>query len=136
MKKAGATIAPPPAKGEIERGSLWPSFKAQKPNPTPTLPLKKGEEKIDSFLRKKEGENLLLPLTKEGEAGWGLGSTVTIFKANDIILAQVRTGLHLDELQRYLAGVLQSMNLPHRQVNRLVLGDQLHLVTIGNAGRT
>ena len=32
-----------PAKGELGRGSLWFCFKAQEPDPTPTLPLKKGE---------------------------------------------------------------------------------------------
>ena len=131
MKKAGATIVPPPAKGEIERGSLWLCFKAQEPNPTPTLPLKKGEEKIDSSLCKKEGENLLLPCKKGKKnhsspfqgGGWRRsGSAVAILKSHYIILAQIGTGLHLNQLQRYLARIFQGMDLPYRQIDRLVLG--------------
>ncbi len=66
--------------------------------------------------------------------GLGVDAAVDVFEADDVVFAQVATGLHFDQLQRYLAGVGQAVHGGHRQVGGLVLGQQEDLVVTGDLG--
>ena len=59
---------------------------------------------------------------------------VDILEAHDVVFAQVATGLDLDDLQGNGPGVLQPVVAAHRDVGRLVLGDQECPIVAGHAG--
>src|SRR5690606_37646149 len=59
---------------------------------------------------------------------------VDVFQTLDVVLAQIATGLHLDQLQRNLAGVAQAMNRRHRDEGRLILREQEGLLVTGDLG--
>ena len=48
-------------------------------------------------------------LPQEEKFGTALAATVNVVETDDVVLAQVGPGLHLDDLQWHLAGVLQPM---------------------------
>src|SRR5262245_37454388 len=48
---------------------------------------------------------------------------VGVVETDDVVLAQVRAGLDLDEVKRDVPGVLQSMLRPARDVGGLVLAE-------------
>jgi hypothetical protein len=52
-----------------------------------------------------------------------LGAIIYILKSHDIILAQIRPRLHLNEFQRNSAGVLQPVFHTERYIGRFVLGN-------------
>jgi hypothetical protein len=57
-----------------------------------------------------------------------------IFKTDDVVFAQVAAGLHLDDFQRYGAGVCQAVHFAQRDVCRLVFSQKQHLVAVSNFG--
>src|SRR5262245_60094755 len=52
---------------------------------------------------------------------------VEVLEADNVVLPEVGAGLHLDEVQRHLARVLEAVLLADRDVRRLVLGDEVHV---------
>src|SRR5688572_2968216 len=48
-------------------------------------------------------------------------AAITVGHADDIVLSQIRSRLHLDQLERQLAGILQTMFGADRDVDRFVL---------------
>ena len=60
---------------------------------------------------------------------------VPVLQAHDVVLAQVAAHLHLDQLQRNAARVLQRVHCAYWQVDRLVLGQQPLLAVQRDAGR-
>src|SRR5690348_5216570 len=65
----------------------------------------------------------------------GVGALVGVVDPDDVVLTEVGPGLHLDQLERHLAGVLQAVLLAELDVDGLVLGEQDHLVAAGHARR-
>src|SRR3954465_3856947 len=62
-------------------------------------------------------------------------SLVHVLGAHDVVFAQVGAGLHFDELQRDLPGVLEAMALAHADVDRLVLAERHRLRAARDARR-
>src|SRR3954465_15895342 len=60
---------------------------------------------------------------------------VDVLDADDVVLPQVGAGLHFDELQRDLPGVLEAMHLAHADVDRLVLAERHRLRAARDARR-
>ena len=60
--------------------------------------------------------------------------TVVVLKPHDVVLAQVAAGLHLDDLQRHLAGILQPVGRTLRDVRGLVLGQNILCVVDCDTG--
>src|SRR6516165_11287139 len=60
-------------------------------------------------------------------------ASVDILEAHDVILAQVGAGLHLDDLEGDHAGVLDAVPDANRDVGRLVLLEQEHVLATGDA---
>ncbi len=58
---------------------------------------------------------------RAADVGLLLQTTVTVFKAHDVVFAQVRAGLHFDQLQRHLARVGQRVLDAQRDVSGLIL---------------
>src|SRR5579884_3365629 len=63
------------------------------------------------------------------------GSPVTILEPHDVVLAEVRARLHLDDVQRDLAGILDAVTDADRDVRRLILLEQEDLIAAGDACR-
>ena len=59
---------------------------------------------------------------------------VDILVTDDVVLTQIGAALHLDQMQIDLAGVFQPVHGPQRNVDRLVLGQQLHVLVYCDAG--
>src|SRR5579883_1070304 len=53
---------------------------------------------------------------------------VGIVEAYDVVLAEVAAGLHLDQLQIDLARICQAVEAADRQIDRLVLMDDVDLL--------
>src|SRR5712672_2457457 len=53
-----------------------------------------------------------------------LGPSVAVGHAHDVVLAEIRARLHLDELQRQLAGVFEPVFGPDRDVDGLVFANE------------
>src|SRR6202007_2523580 len=64
-----------------------------------------------------------------------LRATVVVLDADDVVLAEIAAGLHLDQLQHDLAGIVQPVHRAHRDINRLVLVHGLDVVIDGDARR-
>src|SRR5690606_883704 len=62
------------------------------------------------------------------------GPAVGVVEADDVVLAEVGTALHLDDVQLHLAGVLQAVDDPEGNIGGLVLGEQQFLVAAGHQG--
>ena len=62
-------------------------------------------------------------------------SGVDVLVANDVVLTEVAARLHFDQGQGHLAGVFHSVHRTQRDVDGLVLGDELNLLTDGYLGR-
>jgi hypothetical protein len=63
-----------------------------------------------------------------------LGSVIVVFKPHDVVLAQVVTRLHLDDLQRDAAGVGQAVHLVCGDIVGLIFSKFQHIVTVGDFG--
>src|SRR5215469_12755085 len=61
------------------------------------------------------------------------GSPVIILNTDDIVLAKIASGLHLDQLKQDLAGVFQPVHGADRDVDRLVLVHGLDEFVDGDA---
>jgi hypothetical protein len=57
---------------------------------------------------------------------------VDVLVADDVVLAEIAAGLHLDQHHRQFAGVLHPVHGAQRDVDRLVLGHQLHVAADGH----
>src|ERR1700730_15999689 len=68
----------------------------------------------------------------EPSAGRPLAS-VTVLEAHDVVLAEVRTRLHLDDFERHDARVLNAVLDAHRDVGRLVLFEKEDLLAASDA---
>jgi hypothetical protein len=64
------------------------------------------------------------------------GAIIDILEPDNIIFAQVRTGLHLDQSEVDPAGIRHSMHATHRQIDRLVLVHKMNLIIPGDLGRS
>src|SRR5947208_15385050 len=64
------------------------------------------------------------PLDRGGEKS----AAVSVLEANDVVLSEVASRLHLDDLERQAAGVLEAMLGAGRNVGRFVLGEQKRLL--------
>jgi hypothetical protein len=60
---------------------------------------------------------------------------VIVLDADDVILAEIAAGLHLDQLQQDLSGVLEPVHRAHRDIDRLVLVHGLDVVIDGDSRR-
>ena len=58
-----------------------------------------------------------------------------VFEADDVVFAEIGAGLHLDQVQRDLAGVFQPMGRAERDIARLVFGENDLLVAAAHPGR-
>lgn len=54
-----------------------------------------------------------------------LGPPIIVFDPDDIVFAEIAAGLNLDQFQRDLAGILQSVLRADRNVDRLILMNDL-----------
>src|ERR1700712_1452811 len=63
------------------------------------------------------------------------GTAIGILEADDVVLAEIGTGLHLDDLERQLPRVRQAVRLAQRDVGALVLGEDRLAVAAGDLGR-
>ena len=61
-------------------------------------------------------------------------ATVVVFKPHDIVLTQINPGLYLDDFERDVSGVGQTMGFAQRNIGRLIFGQQDGLVAIGDFG--
>src|ERR1700730_18823821 len=61
---------------------------------------------------------------------------IDILEPDNIIFAQVRTGLHLDQSEVDPARIRHSMHAAYRQVDRLVLVHKMNLIVPGDLGRS
>ncbi|MOA06984.1 hypothetical protein D3C78_1266560 [compost metagenome] len=61
-----------------------------------------------------------------------LDTPVFVFQTYNIVLTQIGSRLHLNELERDDARILKSMNLTYWYVGRLIFSDQVGFFTIGN----
>ena len=59
-------------------------------------------------------------------------TTVYILEANDIVLTQISTRLHFNDVQRNLAGVIDAMFRAQWNVGRLIFFEQKYLIVTGN----
>src|SRR5215472_4966905 len=62
-------------------------------------------------------------------SGGGPLASIDVLEAHDVVLAQVRAGLHLDDLERDHARVLDPVLHAYRDVGRLVLFEEKYLLT-------
>src|SRR4030065_124636 len=60
---------------------------------------------------------------------------VFIFKANNVVFAEIAARLYLDHFQRHCARILQAVFGAKRDIGGLILGQKKNLVATGNAGR-
>jgi hypothetical protein len=65
-----------------------------------------------------------------------LAAIIDILEPDNIVLAQVRTGLHLDQFEIDQAGIRHSMHAAYGQIDRLVLVHKMNLVVPGDLGRS
>src|SRR5690606_32999851 len=100
------------------------------PSPAPALlpPAGEGARSADAgaFCRKVKScpHPNPLPLAGEGEERWeerASAAAVNVFQPNNVVLAQVPTRLHLDQLHRLRAAVPQPMHAALRNERALVL---------------
>src|SRR6185437_16937502 len=63
-----------------------------------------------------------------------LVAPVRVLEADDIVFAEIAAGLHLDEVERDLAGILEAMRRAQRDVGRLVLVEKNFLVAAHHLG--
>src|SRR5277367_3423903 len=79
-----------------------------------------------------------LPRDPTVEAGTSIASLldaiVDVLDADDVVLAEVRAGLDLDQLQVDLARIGEPVDHPDRQEDRLVLVDDLLLLAARHLG--
>lgn len=59
---------------------------------------------------------------------------INILDPNDIVLAEIGTRLHLDQVERHLPGILQPMHAAKRDENRLILAEKNFLVIASDNG--
>ena len=64
----------------------------------------------------------------------GLAPAVAVLEADDVVFAEIAARLHLDQVQRDLAGILQPVRGAERDVGRLVLGQHHLLVAAADFG--
>src|SRR5687768_8566564 len=60
-------------------------------------------------------------------------AAVAVLEAHDVVLAEIRAGLHLDDVQRDLAGILDAVLRAERNVGRLILLEQERLLAARDA---
>src|SRR5579863_6888130 len=60
-------------------------------------------------------------------------AAVTVLEAHDVVLAQVRPRLHLDDLEHYGARILYTVLHADRDIGRLILLEQEHLLAARDA---
>src|SRR5205807_1843577 len=58
---------------------------------------------------------------------------IAVLESHDIVLAEIGTRLHLDDLERHGTGVLDAVLHPDRDVGRLALLEEKNLVSAGHA---
>ena len=61
-----------------------------------------------------------------------LRATVDVVEANDVVLAQITAGLHLDQLQQHFAGVAQTVRAAEWNKGALVFAEQEHFLVAGD----
>jgi hypothetical protein len=54
---------------------------------------------------------------QSGKLGHLWKTSIIVIQADDVVFADIRSALHLDQVQRNLAGILQAMNNPDRHVS-------------------
>ena len=62
-------------------------------------------------------------------------AAIAVLEAHDVVLAEIGAGLHLDDVQRNLAGILDAMLRAERNVGRLILLEQERLLAARDARR-
>src|SRR5688572_26497433 len=62
-------------------------------------------------------------------------AAVGVFETDDVVLAKIAAGLHLDDLERNLARVGQAVDLAEGNVGALVLAEDADLVAVRDLGR-
>src|SRR6516164_293016 len=67
-------------------------------------------------------------------AGPGLAPAVAVLEADDIVLAEIAPGLHLDQVQRDFARVFEPMRGADRDIGRLILRQHHLLVAAADLG--
>src|SRR5439155_2773473 len=60
-------------------------------------------------------------------------SVITVFVSDDVVLAEIAAGLHLDEIQRLISGVLEPMLRAKRNESRFVFAQFVNLVVARHA---
>src|SRR4051812_25439303 len=60
------------------------------------------------------------------------GAAIGVLEADDVVLAEVGAGLHLDDLERQLARVREAVRLAERDVGALVLGQDRLAIAAGD----
>src|SRR5512135_3117665 len=63
-------------------------------------------------------------------------AAVTVFEADDVVLAEIGAGLDLDHLERHLARILEAVPRAERNEGGLVLRDEERLVSARHFRRT
>ena len=63
-----------------------------------------------------------------------LRSAVSVLEADDVVLAEIGARLHLDEVERDLAGIFEAVARAERNVGRLVLVQDQLLIALGHLG--
>src|SRR5579871_3110386 len=78
-----------------------------------------------------------IPATLSARHGQRLAAaalaTIAVVVADDVVLAEIAARLHLDDVQRNASRVLNAMSHPDGYIGRLVLLEQEHFITPGNA---
>src|SRR5256714_1916830 len=64
------------------------------------------------------------PTIPHMSVSWCGDALIDVLDSHDVVLAEVGSGLHLDDLQRHLAGVLEAVQLADRDVERPGLREQ------------
>ena len=61
---------------------------------------------------------------------------IAILEADDVVLAEIAAGLHLDDVQRDFPDVFEPMEGIERNIRRLVLGQDQFLIAANHLGRS
>src|ERR1700758_3166976 len=72
--------------------------------------------------------------SSESEGSFFTHPTICVLEPHDIVLAQIRARLHLDEFQRDLSQVAQPVGCAEGNIRGLIFAKHDLLVAVGNQG--
>src|SRR5262245_58310014 len=84
-------------------------------------------DRIPAWLKERDAP-------ENGVGGGASGALVIVGKAHDVVLAEIRSRLHFDDVQRLFAGILQPVFHAQRNVRGLVLAQDERFLAARDRG--